>query len=73
MAKSATGRKKETPVSGRKRRFMAALRLAGLTQTTWGKANGVTQGHLSQVLSGRRSKRLEALIDAFSAQYVEAA
>lgn len=50
---------------------MAALRIAGLTQTEWARQNGVTQGHLSQVLSGRESRKLTEKIDAFAAKQLE--
>lgn len=59
------------PKVGRKARFMAALRIAGLTQTEWARENGVTQGHLSQVLSGRESRKLTEKIDAFAAKQLE--
>ncbi len=45
---------------------MAALRIARMTQTQWAKLHGVTQGHLSQVLSGRESRKLAEKIDAFA-------
>lgn len=49
---------------------MAALAITRQTQTTWAKANGITQGHLSQVLSGRESRKLTALIDAFAQKHL---
>jgi len=52
---------------------MAALRLARMTQTEWAEKQGVTQGHLSQVLHGRESKSLEAKIDAFADATLKAA
>jgi transcriptional regulator with XRE-family HTH domain len=62
------------PKVGRKARFMAALRIAGMTQTEWAEENGVTQGHLSQVLSGiRESQSLSEKIDAFAAKHLAAA
>lgn len=52
---------------------MAALRIARMTQTDWAKAHGVTQGHLSQVLSGRESRKLTEKIDAFAAKHLTSA
>lgn len=52
---------------------MAALRIARMTQAEWAKANDVTQGHLSQVLSGdRESRTLTAKIDAFAEKQLTA-
>lgn len=48
---------------------MAALAIARMTQTDWAESHDVTQGHLSQVLSGRReSLTLVEKIDAFIAK-----
>lgn len=61
------------PKVGRKARFMAALRIAGMTQTDWADLHGVTQGHLSQVLSGDRvSRSLTEKIDAFAGKHLPA-
>lgn len=54
----------------RKKRFVAALVTAGLTAEAWAKQNGVTGGHLSQVLSGRKSVPLESKIDAFATRWL---
>jgi transcriptional regulator with XRE-family HTH domain len=52
-----------------KRRFRAALALAGLTQTEWARRQRITQSHLSQVLDGKRiSVSLAKKIDAFIAR-----
>jgi hypothetical protein len=51
----------------RKSRFEAALSLARITAAEWAKQNGVTAGHLSQVLTGKReSASLTAKIEAFT-------
>jgi hypothetical protein len=51
----------------RKARFRAALALERKTQVIWAKEHGITQGHLSQVLSdSRESKRLCGAIDDYS-------
>lgn len=47
--------KTKTP---RKAHFLAALRLACLTMEQWAKREGVTQGYVSNVLSGRRTNDL---------------
>lgn len=60
----------------RKKRFKAALALAGMTQKEWaaqqgekqedGKPRGVTKTHLNEVLNRNRdSEPLNAAIDAF--------
>lgn len=54
----------------RRRRFRAALAACEMTETAWAKSNGISQGHLSQVLSGKReSPPLEAKIEQFALEY----
>ncbi len=51
----------------RKARFRAALALADLTAEEWAGQQGVTAGHLSQVLSGKRdSLTLIEKVDTFA-------
>lgn len=53
----------------RKARFESALKLVGLTQTTWAEANGVALTHLNEFLNRRRvSAPLTEKIDAFVAK-----
>lgn len=54
----------------RKALFKAALAVAEKTARQWAEDNGVTEGHLYAVLSGRESARLSALIDAFIVRYL---
>lgn len=57
----------------RKARFESALKLVGLTQTSWAEANKVPLTHLNEFLNGKRvSAPLAGKIDAFAAR-VEAA
>lgn len=57
-----------------KARFRAALAIAHMTQESWAAANGVTAGHLSQVLSGRHpSRRLMDKIEAFTTEQLKKA
>lgn len=57
--------------ASRKKRFRAALALAGTTAEAWAIENGVTAGHLSQVLSGKRDSRsLLEKVDAFTRKHV---
>lgn len=37
-----------------RKRFLAALALADMGREEWGRANGVSEGHLSRYLSGKR-------------------
>lgn len=54
----------------RKAAFRAALVLAGKTQGQWAEEHGVSMGHLSEVLHGKRqSQPLTEKIDAFVADY----
>lgn len=60
--------------NARKARFRAALALAGLTAEEWAERNGITPGHLSQVLAGKRESRaLTEKIDEFTQQHITAA
>ena len=55
----------------RKSAFRAALALAGTNQRKWAEDEGITPGHLSLVLMGKReSESLTAKIDAFIARYL---
>lgn len=64
----------QKPDNARKSRFRAALALAGLTAAAWAEQNGVTAGHLSQVLAGKHTSRaLNEKIDAFTKKYMRAA
>jgi hypothetical protein len=50
----------------RKAQFRAALALAGRTMEEWAESEGVTGGHLSNVLAGKReSGSLTDKVDAF--------
>lgn len=61
-------------VAARKKRFRAALALAETTAEAWAHENGVTAGHLSQVLSGKRDSRsLLEKIDTFTRKHVRSA
>lgn len=52
--------------AARKKLFRAALGIAGLTQQQWAEKQGVTDGHLSNLLAGRReSITLTDKVDAF--------
>jgi hypothetical protein len=55
----------------RKRQFMAALALAGITKLEWRIAQGVSDHHLNEVLSGERTggQELNAAIDALIETY----
>lgn len=58
-------------MSPRRKRFRAALDLAGHTQESWATTVGVTAGHLSQVLGGKReSAALTEKIDAFILEHL---
>ena len=60
------------PKNTRKSRFRAALALAHLQAQEWAKAQGVTPGHLSQVLDGKHeSATLTQKIDAFIDQQLK--
>ena len=57
----------------RKARFESALKLVGMTQTSWAEANSVALTHLNEFLRGKRvSAPLTQKVDAFIAK-VEAA
>lgn len=54
----------------RRTQFLAALAAVGQSQSAWAAANGITKGHLSQVLHGKReSVTLTQKIDAFVAEH----
>lgn len=60
--------------SSRKRKFFAALRLAGLTQEQWRTSvYPVSRTHLLAVFEGEReaSEKLSSAIDSFIAKYLE--
>lgn len=58
----------------RKARFLAALRIAGMTMSQWAVKHGVTQGYVSNLLAGRRvQEELNKEIDAFTQKYLKAA
>lgn len=58
--------------TSRKQLFRAALAIAGLTQEQWASGEGVTSGHLSQVLSEKReSLTLSGKIDAFVREHLK--
>jgi hypothetical protein len=58
--------------TSRKQLFRAALAIASLTAEQWAEKEGVTAGHVSQVLSGKReSKALTDKIDGFVRQHLD--
>lgn len=58
--------------SSRKARFLAALALAEMTMTEWATSEGVTLGHLSQVLDGKReSLTLMEKVDRFTRERLD--
>lgn len=70
IASKTTRRTVSGPTTPRKR-FRAALALAGITQGDFAKRCGVTSGHLSWVLSGfRESASLMEKVEAFIAQHL---
>lgn len=55
----------------RKRRFVAALALAGMRQSDFAARHDIDPGHLSKVLNGERdSLRLIAKVEAFIVQHL---
>lgn len=57
----------------RSQRFRAALALEGMTMEEWADGEGITLGHVSHTLAGRRESRiLIAKIEAFTAKTLEA-
>jgi hypothetical protein len=59
------------PQITRKARFQAALALAGMTAEQWAENEGVTGGHLSNVLNEKReSGSLTEKVDAFIAKHL---
>lgn len=62
------------PKNPRKARFLAALRLAEMTMAEWASSEGVTTGHLSQVLDGKRiSNTLMDKVDRFATERLQLA
>lgn len=58
----------------RKARFLAALRLTGMTMSEWAEAEGTVQGYVSNLLAGRRvNESLNKKIDAFTQKHLRAA
>jgi hypothetical protein len=56
------------------RQFRAALHLAGTTAEAWAESQGITAGHLSMVLSGKReSGVLWEKVEAFTKEHLRAA
>jgi hypothetical protein len=57
-----------TAIERRRTRFLKALAATQQTQMGWADANGISKGHLSLVLAGKReSVTLTEKIDAFIA------
>lgn len=55
----------------RKKRFLAALAMAGMSMREWATKNDLTAGHVSQYLSGKRdSAVLDERVDAFTAKHL---
>lgn len=56
----------------RRKRFRKALALAELTMGGWCEREGISYGHLYQVISGRReSGSLLQRVDAFTAEHLD--
>jgi hypothetical protein len=63
----------KTDLARKARLFRAALAIAETTAEAWALEQGVTPGHLSQVLSGKRESRiLVEKIEAFAKRHVRA-
>lgn len=61
-----------TQPTDRKRLFRAALAVAEMTAEQFAEGEGVTSGHLSNVLNGKReSGSLTDKVDAFVAKHME--
>lgn len=59
-------------IEARRKRFRAALALAGVSLKQWASTEGVTRQHVREVLLGRRvSAPLNEKIDAFIAQHLK--
>lgn len=59
--------------TSRKQLFQAALAIAGLTARQWAVKEGLTSGHLSMILAGKRSNvKVSAKIDAYTEKYLGA-
>ena len=57
--------------NARRKRFRAALALAGMSLTKWAELEGVTRQHLNEVLNGKRvSAPLNEKIEAFTKQHL---
>lgn len=57
--------------TSRKALFKAALAIAGTTQDQWCEKEGLSVGHLSLVLAGKRESRsLTDRVDAFIKEHV---
>jgi hypothetical protein len=55
----------------RKKRFLHALIEADQSMSAWARAQGVTPGHVSQVLDGKRpGLELDTKIEQFIAKYL---
>jgi gp16 family phage-associated protein len=55
----------------RRKRFKAALALAGVSLAKWAEAEGVTRQHVNEVLSGKRvSAPLNEKINEFTARHL---
>ena len=68
------GTKSSAHKGTRKRRFLAALDLAGLTQGEWAAREGISANHLYLVLHGKRESRsLIERIDAFADEQLASA
>jgi DNA-binding XRE family transcriptional regulator len=68
------GRKVTREKEMRKRRFAAALALAGLTREEWAAQIGISSKHLYYVLRGERdSATLDAKVDAFIEEHLTVA
>lgn len=60
-----------TATERRRTRFLRALAATGQSQAGWANANGITKGHLSLVLAGKReSITLTDKIDAFVTEHL---
>ena len=71
-SRAAVSRFLETYANDLRRQFAVALTIAGQSAAQWARANGVTPGHLSQVLSGKhQSKRLIETVTAFIAAQLD--
>jgi hypothetical protein len=59
-------------IERRRTRFLRALAATGQSQSAWARANGLTKGHLSLVLNGKRdSDTLNEKINAFIREHAK--